>query len=1295
MSNIFSLQIKKYLFLIIIAIVVCSGNMLAGKYGVYPLPLQKLFPSISVNDIYRDSRGYLWICTENGVCRTDGHSVKTFHFNTVTGERLRNNNTGNISEDNHGRLWICSKNGCFIIDPQNGYKVYCPDEMVKKNEIKWIEHISGNKTLLAMNNKILVFDDNTDLQKEIVLNLKDGKYPNQIVESRDGRIFIVMPNNSVHQLDLERGVVNSYRFNNAGGRMRNMMQDPDNSYFWICCENGIYRFNPDEVAENNVYVPCVINSAEASMSKLLIDNKKHNMWVVSPTDIYVYKIADGMLQKLDVFGDDIDWGFYMPRNVSILNERYIAVSSYNGNSQIVDCGNRDSRFFNISSSAGGQELNSAVNTLCRTDKETVFVSTEGHSLMAYNISSGNVVDKLVVKDNNQNIKIEVGDMERSMNDVNRIWFTNRIMPTLYSAYLDDGFIVVDHVVNFESGRRCSIADDKNGNLYVNDTKRIYHFNTETLEKKLLVSNLRGMKKMVFDRTSNILWINCPTIGVLKISDPLGKRECVMFPQKKIVTDIAYNQGLLYMSTEDGCLYAMDNSGKIRDLTDIVKWEGDKFSNIRKDNQGHIWILSNRRLIEYVPGQNISLEYSTSCHDIPIEAFIPNAISSDNNGNILAGGFGGFGIFKSTQNVPDKTESVVVTDIISEGKSLMFKDGAITDDGIYLDYTEKNVEIQLSTLEPIGEEQKCYAYRIDDSKWEVLNKGDNKIHLYLNKGKHKLELAYRNNVSKWIRMPKPYVIVREPAIYETTAANVTYVFVVIVLLGIGIFYYRKRLIKRNEKELARSMEDFKFRYLTNVSHDLLTPLAIMSCAADNLNDSEENLHFKHVIRDNVFRLRNMLQQVIDFRKMEAGKMELNVAYGNLCEFVGSVVEKFNPLIENRNMVLEYKTEELLCGFFDRDKIEKILFNLLSNAIKYSDENGSIKVEVHSKDKGVEIIVEDTGCGISESELEKIFTPFYNNPKAEPGSSNGIGLSMCKQLVEMHHGTISVESKESVGSRFMVYIPLESSEYGVGADVSESENLVNDVAQEKSMLIVEDDKELLGMLGRIFEKEFNVYCASDGIIAYSIVASKDIDIIISDIAMPRMDGVELCRKVKADAKTSHIPIILLTAKVQAANKITGYDAGADSYMEKPFDSDVLKSRVYNLVNKNAQISKSVYDDQNQSLTLDEEFLDKILYFMKMHISDSCYDINSLSSDLCVSKSTLSRKVKAMTGKTASDYLYSIRMNEACRMIVESDRSISDISKSVSFDDSRYFSRRFKDFTGMTPTQYREYKRTHTDN
>lgn len=395
------------------------------------------------------------------------------------------------------------------------------------------------------------------------------------------------------------------------------------------------------------------------------------------------------------------------------------------------------------------------------------------------------------------------------------------------------------------------------------------------------------------------------------------------------------------------------------------------------------------------------------------------------------------------------------------------------------------------------------------------------------------------------------------------------------------------------------------------------------------------------------------------------------------------------------MLEYKTEELLCGFFDRDKIEKILFNLLSNAIKYSDENGSIKVEVHSKDMGAEIIVEDTGCGISESELEKIFTPFYNNPKAEPGSSNGIGLSMCKQLVEMHHGTISVESKESVGSRFMVYIPLESSEYGVGADVSESENLVNDAVQEKSMLIVEDDKELLGMLGRMFEKEFNVYCASDGIIAYSIVASKDIDIIISDIAMPRMDGVELCRKVKADAKTSHIPIILLTAKVQAANKITGYDAGADSYMEKPFDSDVLKSRVYNLVNKNAQSCKSVHDDQNQSLTLDEEFLDKILYFMKMHISDSSYDINSLSSDLCVSKSTLSRKVKAMTGKTASDYLYSIRMNEACRMIVESDRSISDISKSVSFDDSRYFSRRFKDFTGMTPTQYREYKRTHTDN
>jgi DNA-binding response OmpR family regulator/anti-sigma regulatory factor (Ser/Thr protein kinase) len=406
-----------------------------------------------------------------------------------------------------------------------------------------------------------------------------------------------------------------------------------------------------------------------------------------------------------------------------------------------------------------------------------------------------------------------------------------------------------------------------------------------------------------------------------------------------------------------------------------------------------------------------------------------------------------------------------------------------------------------------------------------------------------------------------------------------------------------------------------------------------------------------------------------------------------------------------------------AYFDTDKIDKVIFNLLSNAFKYTPENGEVKIELDRNTKQakqyLEIVISDTGIGISPEDLDKVFTRFYNNKMKEAGETNGIGLSLTKELVEIHHGAIHVTSEKDKGTVFTVEIPIDRESYSdaeLGIEeqsvvyeknielmsVAEDEASVDAVTEQAKMniLLVDDNEELLVLIKDILARHYNVISATNGLEALTLIQTNEaIDIIVSDVIMPEMDGLELCKRLKQDLETSHIPIILLTAKNSTDDRITCYNAGADAYISKPFELKVLEARINNfLANKKNRQEKFKSDveiniSRLEYPTLDEQFLDNAIKIIEEHLSQIDLDVNMLAYKLNMSKSSLYRKIKSMTDLSPRDFIRNIRLKHACIILKDKSINVSEVAYSVGFSDPKYFTACFKSEFNITPRDYQK--------
>ena len=799
-----------------------------------------------------------------------------------------------------------------------------------------------------------------------------------------------------------------------------------------------------------------------------------------------------------------------------------------------------------------------------------------------------------------------------------------------------------------------------------------------------------------------------------------------------------DNGLVWMGSQDGDVFTYDpQTNKVENLSDMFDMLEEGIFNIITDQLGHIWISTNKRVIEYDPKNGGIMDYSTMT-DVMVNSFMPNSYYKTRSGKILYGGNKGISVFTPYDHLSDNPRRIrtMVSDVKIDGvSSLLEKNNQrfnLRSQIISLNAGDKNIEIDFSSLNYAFPDKIKYAYKMDgvDDDW-VYVRGDRQFAFYnqLPKGKRTFYLKTTDVNGLWSNYIAEVQVFKQPAFYETLWAYLFYI--VFTLLCLYLFYHRmkRRIQLRHElriaqidKEKSEELVQTKLRYFTNISHDLLTPLTIITCLIDDAEMTNgSRISQLTMIRSNVNKLRRLLQQILDFRKGESGNMKLSVSKSDVISFIDDVCKiHFTPLMRKKNQTFTFLTEDRhLMAYFDRDKLDKIVSNLLSNAYKYTANGGNIKLIVdsywESENHHLRIQVVDTGEGIAPADLENVFKRFYTINKGDESESNGIGLSLTKDLVELHHGTINVESELGKGSTFTVDLPINKDSYqedelisehisvnGINTDlILEKEELIDSKVGEGEdmqiadvhLLLVEDNEELLFLMEKILSKHYHVLIAKDGLEALNVIKDNEIDIIISDVMMPEMDGLEFCRTLKSNLETSHIPIILLTAKNTVEDRIECYNAGADGYISKPFELKILEARINNFImhkkNKQEEFRSNVEVniDSLEPSSIDKEFLDKVISVINSNMSEGDFDVVQLADALAVSKSSLYRKMKLATGLSPIEFIRNIRLKHGSQLLKDKSISVAEVAYECGFSNPKYFATCFKEEFGVTPKEYQK--------
>lgn len=552
---------------------------------------------------------------------------------------------------------------------------------------------------------------------------------------------------------------------------------------------------------------------------------------------------------------------------------------------------------------------------------------------------------------------------------------------------------------------------------------------------------------------------------------------------------------------------------------------------------------------------------------------------------------------------------------------------------------------------------------------------------------------------------------------------TVIFLLIIAAMVGLFFLGRELFQRGVRMKNRLQMSAIY---TNITHELLTPLTVISASVDRLRltapDHEQDYDLMQL---NIDRMVRLLQQILETSKSQSGELKLKVAQGDVMRYIQQTALCIEPLMAKKGLDFKIQcTPESMMGWIDTDKLDKIIYNLLSNAAKYTQgENGKVMLQVRTSRKFDHIIinVSDNGIGIPQDKMKKLFHRFYDGEyRRQQTFGTGLGLALTRELVFLNGGTIDCQSEEGKGTTFTVTLPIRKEAFASSqidethkVDINQAHSAILDIAtrmhqQEIAeevpednadsdayhLLVVEDNVELLMLMTQLLSSKYHVKTATNGKEALEIIHKEELDIIISDVMMPVMDGLELTQQLKNDPNYQHLPIILLTAKTQDENRAEALQLGADSYVTKPFKLSDLELRINNIVENRKRIKEefinqgAVFQKTDEEPSPDDLFLKQAMECVHQHLDDSDYDREAFAADMGASSSKLYNKLRALTGMNVSSFIRDIRLKEAMRMAKQNPQlRVSDLAYSVGFKDPKYFATCFKKEFGVQPSEYIE--------
>jgi signal transduction histidine kinase/ligand-binding sensor domain-containing protein/DNA-binding response OmpR family regulator len=1342
-----------------------------GFYG-YAQVEQPKFTSITsmnrlssntVNAILRDSYGWLWFATDDGLNKFDGSEFTVYRHNKSDTTSLRTNDISSLFQDKKGTIWVGTVTGslhrynrrkdAFLrVSSRHTINAICEDDRGNL----WAGTTQGLVSIDPQTLKIKTLSKSTGI-------------PAPVAEKHVHRLFVdskkrmwVGTSNGLFRFERQQKRFAAVRHQGStptstGNNFITAMAEDSLGHLWVGTQDGLFMLTMEgELLKKFVYQHSDAQSISNKMIFAIAVVNRDKIWVGT----------DGGLNVVDIPSGQITRHLPDPRRPFSLTNKSIR-------SILID----HSGIYWLGTYKGGinkYDKNLTIFGLKRCDPYDVyglsapfvtafaekpdgdiFVGTDGGGLNLYHRKT-NLFTKYTINPKNKSASSGLAILSLALTGPNTLWIGTfqdglfRFDPSTgryrqYTQGPDSSSLSNSDIFCLRQDRKGKLWIGTNGggvNVLNPKTGKFekYHNADVALPKRIIPLNAY-IRDIVEDRHGKF-WIASHGTGIA-VFDP-EKRSSIALNREN--SDLPCNNALSILEDRDGNMWvgtggeglALYNP-QTRKFSAFGAREGLPSGIVNKvleDAQGRIWVSTNEGISSFDRHTKRFTNYSVY-NGLQNNTFVLGAGLRAWDNTLFFGGIEGFNYLDTQSLKRNRSAIPVVLKNLKVGNRTISSADSNTIDAdisvaksIWLDY-KQNFSIGYAALNYTNPKQTLYRYRLTgfENEWQQAGPGNMAAYTNLSPGEYRFEVQASNNDTDWGPNTASVAVIIRPPFYLTIYAYIFYILAPII----AVFLMRRRGIRKlhrkfreeqekQETERARQLDKMKIKFLTNISHEFRTPISLILAPVENLlaqSPSTESKTKMIAIRRNAKRLLNLVDQLLDFRNLQNQELTLELQRNDIIAHIHDTCDSFTELSQRKGIrfTLDIKIPQLVIDF-DANKMERILFNLLSNAFKFTPKGGEVNVEVSSpadqrQQHWLHIRISDSGIGIPAEDREKIFERFFqgDTDSSVLNQGSGIGLSIAKEFVQMHNGLISVESEPGRGSTFCINLPcqpyapaqVDVAEPACCVPIPEPGVIANEpqappkhLDEAPKVLLVEDNEEFRHYLKENLEMHYKVLEAGNGKEGWQKALAHHPEIIISDIAMPEMDGIALSQKLKSDKRTSHIPIILLTASTGEEQQLKGLSSGANDYLTKPFNFEILNVKVNNLLLLN-RLLKDAYSRQirfsgpeAQIESADVKLIKDILAYIDQNLNSTQLSVENLAKHVGMSRGTLYTRVLEISGQTPIEFIRSIKLEKAALLLEKSDLNVSQISYSAGFTTPNYFTKSFKAKFNMLPSEYMALKR-----
>lgn len=1350
---------RLFILFLLTGVTLYSQKKLPPKLKFNTITVEDGLPNNIVNTIIQDSLGYMWIGTDDGLCRFDGQNYKIFRHSLENKNSISNNFIQSLFLDSKGDLWIMTDQGLnkfdiqkelfeiYLVDGNNGLSHNSVTSMVERKNGEYIIGTYGGGIDILKNTK---FSYNYNQENDI--GLSSNRISSLQIQN-DSILWVGTWKNGLNKINLETNIVTKFSFGKdkitSTGEINVLFIDSED-YLWIGTNTGLTIYNTKTEGFFNINSENCNSFSDNDILSIFEDNEGV-IWLGTRNS----GIITGNKKEILVHKNKTSFTNYLPNN-SNESVNYRSISSFYQDTQdniwigtdllgvnIVNPNGESFRLYNHFSNDDRDLSNRSTWGICEDNSNNIWVGTDGGGLYKFNPFTNNT-EKILFNTTDKNSINDNAILSSCYDSKGNLWFgtyaggLNVLMSGakefkhyekgLSSSSLNSNDI---RVVFEDSKQRLWVGTNGGGLHLYNSISDDFDFITEVgwLDIRSLTEDVEGN-----------LWIG--TFGNGIFSYNYKENKIKNYPEydalnAHIVFDLDFvsDEDLWIGTRFKGLIHFNLKSKKVNQYTENNGLSNNTVKTIVVISESKLWISTNDGLNLFDIERKKFDSYKIA-NGVKLGAFNSNSGYISKNGYVVFGGVKGLNVFYPEKiNIDKNPLKIIFTDFKLFNKSLDVSDDKVESplkkiisktSEIDLAYNQDVITIEYAALDFPSSKGINYKYILKnyDNHWSNVGSLTSATYRNLSSGEYIFKVKVSDEAGNWNSPSTDLKIIISPPFWFTVPAILLYIVLIILIVFIILRYYTDQVKLRNSlfytQKLRQQETDLnkeRFRFFTNFSHELRTPLTlILGPISDILREQKKNENTGKLllIERNAQILLELINKMLEFRKSETEHNHLEVGQYDFSKFLNEISSNFNFYADQKEIEFNIGIENEYYAWFDYKKIQLVLFNLLSNAFKYTQKGGVIGIKIDEFQEKLVVKISDTGVGIKQEALNSVFNLYYHNDYVDTIEGTGIGLALCKKLMDLHNGEILVNSKIGQGSLFSIEIfknkehfsNMSNVEFVESKDYVIKKPFINDPSllynetvdaeinkDDKVVLIVDDNLDVIHYLNEILSKHYKVVSAKNGKIGIEKAFEIIPDLIISDVMMPEKSGIDLCKELKNSNKTSHVPIILLTAKLGDKGRLEGVKIGADDYITKPFDSEFLMARVDNLFKNRKKIisfySNSIERDANlqeDKNSVEDEFLEKLENLVVEKYNGNDISIPEIAQELGFSRSSLYRKVKAVSGSSINHFVKKVRLNKAAKLILEKKLNISEAAFECGFNDIKHFRASFKEQFGVTPSKYK---------